>query len=91
MPETYRDGMIFVDDSQDLHTIANAKQEFREWAEKFKNNPVFFQIGYQDDEHLWIKSPADFATEIINEVTKKNKHVGIIWVDFTLKEALKLM
>ena len=91
MPETYRDGMIFVDDSQDLHTIANAKEEFREWAEKFKNNPVFFQIGYQDDEHLWIKSPVDFATEIINEVTKKNKHVGIIWVDFTLKEALKLM
>ena len=91
MPETYRDGMIFVDDSQDLHTLSNAKSEFKEWAEKFKDNPVFFQIGYKDDEHLWIKNPIDFAQEIINEVTKKNKHVGIIWVDFTLKEALQLM
>ena len=91
MPSTYRDGMIFVDDSQDLHTIGNAKSEFREWAETFKDNPVFFQIGYNADEHLWVKSPADFATEIISEVSKVNKQVGMFWVDFTLKEALKLM
>ena len=91
MPDYYRDGMIFVDDSQDLQTLSFAKSEFKEWAEKFKDNPVFFQIGYKADEHLWIKSPIDFAQEIINEVTKKNKHVGIIWVDFTMKEALQLM
>ena len=91
MPETYREGMIFVDDSQDLHSISNAKKEFKEWGDKFKDNPVFFQIGYKDDEALWKDSPPDFAQEIINEVTKKNKHVGIIWVDFTLKDTIKLM
>ena len=52
---------------------------------------MFFQIGYNADEHLWIRSPVDFAKEIINEVSKNNKQVGIFWVDFTLKEALKLM
>jgi hypothetical protein len=91
MPESYRDGMIFVDDSQDLHSTSNAKKQFKEWAEKFKDNPVFFQIGYNADEDLWIDSPSNFAKEIINETTKKNKHVGIIWVDFTLKQALQLM
>ena len=91
MPETYREGMIFVDDSQDLHTISNAQKEFKKWAEKFKDNPVFFQIGYKEDEHLWIKSPIEFAKDIIKEVTLKNKHVGIIWVDFTMKDALSKM
>ena len=91
MPDTYRDGMIFVDDSQGLHSISNAQKEFSKWAEKFKDNPVFFQIGYNADKDLWKKRPTDFAKDIINEVTKKNKHVGIIWVDFTMKEALELM
>ena len=91
MPETYRDGMIFVNDSQDLHTISNAQDEFKEFAEKFENNPVFFQIGYRADEHLWVRGPIDFAKNIIKEVTKKNKHVGIIWVDFTMKDALSQM
>ena len=91
MPETYRDGMIFVDDSQDFETINNVKNEFKEWAETFAGNPVMFQIGYEADEHLWVKSPVDFAKTIINEVTKYNEHVGILWVDFTMKDALKKM
>ena len=91
MPSTYRDGMIFVDDSQGFGTMGNVKSEFREWAEIFSDNPVIFQIGYKADEELWIKSPVDFAKTIINEVTKYNKHVGILWVDFTMKEALKQM
>ena len=91
MPDTYRDGMIFVDDSQEFDSINYMKREFKEWAEAFPNNPVFFQIGYEADEHLWIRSPVDFAKSIIDEVTKYNKHVGIIWVDFTMKEALNRM
>ena len=91
MPSTYRDGMIFVDDSQEFDSINYMKREFKEWAEAFPNNPVFFQIGYEADEHLWIRSPVDFAKSIIDEVTKYNKHVGIIWVDFTMKEALNRM
>ena len=91
MPKTYRDGMIFVDDSQDFETMSNVKSEFKDWAKAFEDNPVFFQIGYEADEHLWVKSPVDFAKTIINEVTKYNKHVGILWVDFTMKAALQKM
>ena len=91
MPKTYRDGLIFVDDSQGFETINNVKNEFKEWAETFAGNPVMFQIGYEADEHLWVKSPVDFAKTIINEVTKYNEHIGILWVDFTMKDALKKM
>ena len=91
MPETYRDGMVFVDDSQDFDTLSDIKSTFKKWAKAFPNNPVMFQIGYRADEHLWVKSPVDFAKAIINEVTQYNSHVGIIWVDFTMKEALKKM
>ena len=91
MPPTYRDGMIFVDDSQGFETLTSVKNEFKEWADKFSDNPVFFQIGYEADEHLWVKNPIDFAKTIIDETTKYNKHVGILWVDFTMKEALQKM
>ena len=91
MPETYREGMVFVDDSQGFDTISDIKSSFKKWAKAFPDNPVFFQIGYRADEHLWVKSPVDFAKAIINEVTQYNEHVGIIWVDFTMKEALQKM
>ena len=91
MPKTYRDGMVFVDDSQGFDSLADVKEEFREWAQKFSKNPVMFQIGYEADEHLWIKNPIDFAKAVADETTKYNKHVGIIWVDFTMKDALKKM
>lgn len=91
MPETYREGLIFIDDSQGFNSISSMKREFKEWAEAFSNNPVMFQIGYEADEHLWIKSPVDFAKSVIDEVTQYNKHAGIIWVDFTMKDALKKM
>ena len=91
MPNTYRDGMIFVDDSQGFESMASVKSEFKAWASKYPNNPVFFQIGYEADEHLWTKSPVNFAKEIINEVTKYNKRVGILWVDFTMRAALQKM
>ena len=91
MPDNYREGMIFVDDSQELQTISSAKSEFRAWAKKFSGNPVMFQIGYPADRNLWGDSPINFAKAIINEVTQYNNHVGIIWVDFSMKEALEKM
>ena len=91
MPESYIDGMVYVDDSQGLESVGNAKSEFRYWAKKFSKNPVMFQIGYAADRNLWGSSPINFAKAISDEVTKYNEHVGIIWVDFTMKEALELM
>ena len=91
MPESYIEGMIYIDDSQELGSLSGAKSEFRAWAKKFPNNPVMFQIGYAADRNLWGNSPVDFAKAISEEVTQYNNHVGIIWVDFTMKEALEKM
>ena len=91
MPESYIEGMVYVDDSQGLESMSNARSEFRYWAKKFSKNPVMFQIGYAADRKLWGNSPIDFAKAISEEVTKYNEHVGIIWVDFTMKEALEQM
>ena len=91
MPPTYRDGMIFVDDSQGLKSTSNMQKTFQKWAKAFPDNPVMFQIGYKADKPLWKSSPIKFANDVIKAVSKYNKHVGIIWVDFTLKEALRKM
>ena len=91
MPPSYRDGLIFIDDSQEFGSMSDVKSTFRSWAKKFKNNPVMFQIGYKADKKLWSSDPIKFAKEIRDEVSKVNKHVGIIWVDFTMKDALSKM
>ena len=49
-----------------------------------------FQIGYDADSWIWNKyaNPAkEFGQEIVN-VCNSGNDVGIIWVDFTLKEAM---
>ena len=90
MPPTYRDGMIFINDSQDT-SLDHFKKEFKEWAKTFPNNPVMFQIGYNDDKKLWKNDPIGFTKTLLKEITPYNKHVGMFWVDFSLKEASKKM
>lgn len=90
MPPTYRDGMIFINDSQDT-SLDRFKKEFKAWAKKFSGNPVMFQIGYNEDRSLWKNDPIDYAKTLIKEITPYNKHVGMFWVDFSLKEASKKM
>lgn len=89
MPATYRDGMIFVNDSQGFHdSFDKMKKEFKEWAELYHDNPVLFQIGYVADKNIWNNKPFDIAQGIIDATLPVNKNVGIIWVDFTMHTAL---
>ncbi|OUM57037.1 carbohydrate-binding module family 18 protein [Piromyces sp. E2] len=89
MPPTYRDGMIFVNDSQGFHgSLDRMKKEFRKWAQAFPKNPVMFQIGYRADRSIWKKNPIGVAKTIANAASPYNKNIGIIWVDFTMKDAL---
>jgi len=92
MPPKYRDGMIFVNDSQGFHgSLDRMKKEFKEWAIAYKNSPVIFQIGYKADRSIWKKDPIKVAKTIANTVSQYNSKVGIVWVDFTMKEALEKM
>ena len=92
MPESYRSDLIFVTDSQGLGSIDEYKSAMERWASKFSPNPIFLQIGYDSDEgKVWgsLKKPTkDLGTYITQDITDSNP-IGIIWVDFTLRRALK--
>jgi hypothetical protein len=86
MPEHYRGELIFIDDSQEFKNFSDMKKEFAEWGKRFYPNRVWFQIGYPKDKKWWEKydnPPKYLGREIASEIKQK---VGILWVDFTLKE-----
>ena len=92
MPPEYRSDLIFVTDSQGFRSIDSYKSAMKRWASSFSNNPVFLQIGYEsDEEKVWgsLENPTkDLGTYISQDFINKNP-IGIIWVDFTLRRALK--
>ena len=84
------DGLIFVNDSQQFRSLDQMKDEFSGWAFLYEPCPVMFQIGYQADRRVWgsMENPIlELGTALQNECTYGND-LGIIWVDFTLKEAI---
>ena len=87
-------GLIYVNDSQQFHDLEDVCDEFADWAETYPNSPVMFQIGYDADEEIWgeLDNPAkELGQAIIAECKKRNltNDIGIIWVDFTLKEVIE--
>ena len=91
LPATYRDGLIFVNDSQYYDSADDQRDDFAAWAEHFAPNPVMFQIGYSADRSkVWGKysNPAKELGQHIVDGCRSGNDIGIIWVDFTLKEAM---
>ena len=91
MPPSYRSDMIFVNDSQGFGSLSEMENEFSNWASTFSDNPVFFQIGYNDDEWIWseLSNPVAELGAALADVSPASSKIGIIWVDFTLRRALK--
>lgn len=89
MPKTYRGDIVFVDDSQMLKDFEAMLDEFVSyWADYFKPNSVFFQIGYESDRPWWQKlvtPPKEIGSAIAGRIKQK---CGIFWVDFTLRDVL---
>ena len=91
LPPSYRDGLIFVSDSQYYDSPAQQRDDFAEWARHYAPSPVMFQIGYDADKStVWGRydNPAKELGQFIVSGCKSGNDVGIIWVDFTLKEAM---
>lgn len=94
-------GFIYISDSQgfrpgkDYTATVRMCNEFAGWAENFAPCPVMFQIGYESDKtRIWgaMENPAEeLGKAIIAECQNRNltNDIGIIWVDFTLKEAIE--
>lgn len=89
MPPNYRGEIVFVDDSQIFESFEPMVEEFKIWADKFKPNAVYFQIGYPSDRKWWSKfdNPPKYMGEKITEQIEENE-CGIFWVDFTLDEVV---
>jgi hypothetical protein len=86
MPPTFRDGLMFVDDSQIFKSSDEMIEEFAKWGQTFAPSPVGFQYGYPSDRPWWsrMKDPVKGIGDRILATTP-NAEV-LIWVDFTVQE-----
>lgn len=89
MPPTYRNDIVFVDDSQMFDNVNQFINEFTNyWSDYFYPNMVFFQIGYRADKSWWqayTTPPKDLGELLANGIEQQ---CGVFWVDFTLKDVL---
>jgi hypothetical protein len=83
MPPTYRDGLVFVDDSQGFRTMNAMMTEFAAWGKYFDSAPVGYQFGYATDRAWWSKlsdPPKAIGNGILSRVPNTR---DLVWVDFT--------
>ena len=84
------EGIIYVNDSQQFRSLDEMKDEFSSWAFLFEPSPVMFQIGYDADRNVWgkMKDPAQELGKALQSECVYGNDIGIIWVDFTLKDVI---
>ncbi len=80
-----------VDDGQEFESFGDMLDRFPNiWAKAFYPNTVVFQIGYGSDKAWWGPLPTPPRT-MGEELRKRVKQdIGVIWVDFSLKDVLPL-
>lgn len=86
MPPTERDGIMFIDDSQNLDSLDTMVSEFKVWGKTFAPAPVGFQYGYASDRKWWRaldNPPVDIGNAFLDAIPNAK---GLYWVDFTLFE-----
>jgi hypothetical protein len=86
MPPTYRDGIVFINDSQQFESFDQLVDDFTAWGKYFAPYPVGFQYGYPADR-VWWRELNDPPAEIGNALLEKIPNTtSLFWVDFTIKE-----
>jgi len=83
MPPTYRNGLVFIDDSQGHGSLAAMVSDFSNWGQTFSPSPVGFQYGYRSDKKWWRKMsdpPLAIGNAILNAIPNTR---DLLWVDFT--------
>ncbi len=83
MPPTYRDGLVFINDSQGFRSLSAMVTDFAAWGQHFAPSPVGFQYGYQRDSKWWsrLSNPPKTIGEAILRQTPNT--MDLYWVDFT--------
>jgi hypothetical protein len=86
MPPTYREGMMFLDDSQQFRSLEAMVAEFEAWGQLFAPAPVGFQYGYPADRKWWgalADPPGDIGRTLLERISNTT---DLYWVDFTAEE-----
>lgn len=86
MPPTYRDGIVFINDSQQFESFEHLVSEFAAWGEHFAPAAVGFQYGYPADKTWWKElqdPPGDIGKALLDKIPNTS---SLFWVDFTVKE-----
>lgn len=86
MPPTYREGIMFLDDSQIFGSLDEMVGEFKDWGQAFAPAPVGFQYGYPSDRPWWSDlsdPPQDIGQALLDEIPNAT---DLYWVDFTAEE-----
>ena len=89
LPPSYHEGLVFIDDSQNLESFEAMVAEFKDWGSYFSDGQVGFQFGYRADRNWWMNLE-DPAKKIGDELLRTIPNVvGLYWVDFTLETVLQ--
>jgi hypothetical protein len=86
LPPTYREGLVFVNDSQQFESFDQLVADFSAWGQHFSPAPVAFQYGYPDDRKWWgnlADPPGEIGKAILANVPNTS---ALFWVDFTVFE-----
>lgn len=86
MPPSYRDGIVFINDSQQFDSFDHMLREFTAWGEHFAPASVGFQYGYPADKTWWKDlqdPPGDIGNALIENISNT---ASLFWVDFSIKE-----
>jgi hypothetical protein len=86
LPPTERDGLYFIDDSQQFESLDQMAAEFVKWGQAFAPAPVGYQVGYPDDRKWWgqFTDPAgEIGLRLVEAIPNLQ---GLYWVDFTVLE-----
>lgn len=86
MPPKYREGIMFINDSQGFKELNHMADDFNRWGKEFTGNPVGFQFGYKADKPWWgelANPPQEIGKALIENIPNLT---DLFWVDFTMEQ-----
>jgi hypothetical protein len=86
MPPTVREGIFFVNDTQDFDSLNAMLANFSAWGAHFAPSPVGYQFGYDSDRKWWRElhdPPREIGETLLENIPNTQ---ALYWVDFTVQD-----
>lgn len=88
MPPNLREGLVFIDDSQQFESLGEMVTEFTNWGNHFAPAPVGFQFGYPADKTWWREYDDPVKTMGLAIESAVPNTESLFWVDFTILDVI---